>query len=200
MFDTATDILLENRVVRYRLFDDSAEISYADVLQLWQRDEEFRDMFTSLLANSPFEGFRWETPALTMETANRPFEFVLINAPTFATRQSDRRTYSKYFVESEKENGIVCFPNLGKDATLIVPSPRGNDEIYGHLAAFVRGAPASQTHSLWSVLGRTVTRELSAKPVWINTAGGGVAWLHVRIDSRPKYYSHVPYKTARFEK
>ena len=30
-------------------------------------------------------------------------------------------------------------------------------------------------------------------PTWVSTAGGGVAWLHVRLDSAPKYYTHRPY-------
>ena len=33
-------------------------------------------------------------------------------------------------------------------------------------------------------------------PVWLSTAGGGVAWLHVRLDDRPKYYSYAPYKNV----
>ncbi len=32
---------------------------------------------------------------------------------------------------------------------------------------------------------------------WLNTEGGGVAWLHVRIDQRPKYYHYAPYKTKQ---
>jgi hypothetical protein len=34
---------------------------------------------------------------------------------------------------------------------------------------------------------------VSTTPVWLSTAGAGVAWLHVRLDDRPKYYSHRPY-------
>jgi hypothetical protein len=37
-------------------------------------------------------------------------------------------------------------------------------------------------------------QRVSAKPVWLSTAGGGVAWLHVRLDDRPKYYAHAPYR------
>ncbi len=33
------------------------------------------------------------------------------------------------------------------------------------------------------------------KPVWISTAGTGVPFLHVRFDSRPKYYSWDEYKS-----
>ena len=30
---------------------------------------------------------------------------------------------------------------------------------------------------------------------WLSTAGMGVYWLHVRVDSRPKYYRYQGYKT-----
>ena len=91
---------------------------------------------------------------------------------------------------------MVSFANIGGDATLVVPSPRGLDRVYGHLAAFVRGAPESQVRSLWRVLGQVVATLVSNTPVWVSTAGGGVAWLHVRIDSRPKYYAHAEYRTV----
>ena len=34
----------------------------------------------------------------------------------------------------------------------------------------------------------------SQRPLWLSTNGLGVAWLHARIDARPKYYSHRPYR------
>ena len=34
----------------------------------------------------------------------------------------------------------------------------------------------------------------SEDPVWVSTNGDGVAWLHVRIDERPKYYAYAPYR------
>jgi hypothetical protein len=30
--------------------------------------------------------------------------------------------------------------------------------------------------------------------IWISTIELGVSWLHVRIDSTPKYYHYTPYK------
>jgi hypothetical protein len=29
--------------------------------------------------------------------------------------------------------------------------------------------------------------------MWLSTSGLGVAWLHIRLDSTPKYYQHQPY-------
>jgi len=41
-----------------------------------------------------------------------------------------------------------------------------------------------------------VRQRLGERRLWISTAGGGVAWLHVRLDSSPKYYGFRPYAVA----
>ncbi len=88
---------------------------------------------------------------------------------------------------------MLAFANLGKDAVLIVPRPLGPASVYGHLAAFVRKARDTQRHELWRVVGAETEARLGDSPVWLSTAGMGVSWLHVRLDSRPKYYGHAPY-------
>jgi hypothetical protein len=37
-------------------------------------------------------------------------------------------------------------------------------------------------------------KRLGARPIWLNTAGAGVPWFHVRLDKRPKYYGVDPYR------
>jgi hypothetical protein len=39
-----------------------------------------------------------------------------------------------------------------------------------------------------------LSAQLGSTPIWLSTAGDGIAWLHVRLDSRPKYYSYGPYR------
>ena len=39
-------------------------------------------------------------------------------------------------------------------------------------------------------------RRVGVKPVWLSTAGAGVAWVHVRLDDRPKYYGYDAYRRA----
>ena len=34
-------------------------------------------------------------------------------------------------------------------------------------------------------------------PIWFSTSGSGVAWLHFRLDSRPKYYTYKPFKIEK---
>ena len=131
-----------------------------------------------------------------MDTQNQDFLFVLLNAPSFVERRTDVSTFKSKFTTDEEQCGVVVFSNLSGDATMVVPSPRADSNVYGHLAAFLRGAPEEQTDALWRIVGDTVESKISQTPLWLNTAGGGVAWLHVRLDSRPKYYGFTPYKES----
>ncbi len=194
MFDASVEIVEPSRIMRYRLTRDGVGLSYSDVLDLWQADAQFRDYYTGLLAASPFSAFRWETPAVTSSTSDQLFQFVLLDTPRFSTRSTDRKTFEDYFTSDDTDSGIVSFMSLGGDAQLIVPSPRTEISAYGHLAAFLRQAPQRQLDAFWRVVSTAVQSRIGEKPLWLNTAGGGVAWLHVRLDSRPKYYGYAPYK------
>lgn len=90
---------------------------------------------------------------------------------------------------------MVDFPNLGKNAHLIVPTPHAKVDYYKHLAIFVRQAPPQQVEQFFKDIGRLTLEHLSVdKYLWLNTAGMGIIWLHVRLDSRPKYYKTRVYK------
>ena len=192
MYDVTVDILQYDRVHKYVVAQDGRPLSRADAWGLWQRDEAFRSFFIALLVDSPFAAYRWETPPVTTATVNDSFEFVLLNSPGLAARP-DTTSFAEHFSSDDAEQGIVIFDNLGGDALLVVSSPRGPVSTYTELAAFVRGAPVSQIHALWRAVGRIMQEHVSARPLWLSTAGGGVAWLHIRLDSRPKYYGHAPY-------
>ena len=194
MFDASVEIVEPSRIMRYRLTRDGVGLSYSDVLELWQTDAQFRDYYTGLLAASPFSAFRWETPAVTSSTSDQLFQFVLLDTPRFSTRSTDRKTFEEYFTSDDTDGGAVTFMSLGGDSQLIVPSPRTEIRAYGHLAAFLRQAPQQQLDAFWRVVSTAVQLRIGEKPLWLNTAGGGVAWLHVRLDSRPKYYGYAPFK------
>jgi hypothetical protein len=170
---------------------DSQPASFADILRAWRHDAEFRAEFNARLADAPYPAFRWETPPVTDATVTRPFEFVLLDSPGLA-RRPDREAFAEHF-GAATDDGVVVFPNLGRDAIMVVPCPIASASAYGHLAAFVREAPLKQWHALWRSVGEAMTQRLGARPVWLSTAGGGVSWLHVRLDDRPKYYGYGPY-------
>ncbi len=199
LFDKQLETLDEGRVQKFRIGRNAEPLTFADALSLWQRDQSFRSYFMSLLADAPFATYRWETPALTTDTVNRSFEFVLVDTPGLP-RFPDRSTFGRLFNDEVVDEGIVAFENLGKDALLVVPSPLGPYSSYAHLAAFTRHAPQPQNHAFWRIVGEKTEQRLSSQPLWLSTAGGGVSWLHVRLDVQPKYYAFSPYKQTDREK
>ncbi len=194
MWTTRTEKLARGRILRFSIDLDSSPVSFAEVLRRWQHDTTFRSLFIALLADAPFSAFRWETPPITTSTADRPFEFVLLDSPSLA-REPDPNAFAEHF-QNAGNSSVIEFPNLGKDATMIVPCPDGSPSAYGHLAAFIREGPTAQQHALWELVGAMMERRLSVRPVWLSTAGAGVSWLHVRLDDRPKYYGYAPYRES----
>ncbi len=194
MWYSHTTQLLDKRAIKFAIDDGSAQLSYAEVLARWQDDLDFRKFFIALLLESPFPAFRWETPPVTKATVDRPFEFVLLDSP-FLAGDPDPSAFVKYFAAATS-GAVIEFPNLGNDAIMVVPCPDETRSDYGHLAAFLQNASESQQHELWELVGIAMQRRLSTKPVWLSTAGGGVAWLHVRLDDRPKYYGYNAYRSA----
>ena len=174
------------------IFKGDRQITYSQVIELWQQDEKFREFFISLLADTPMPAYFWETPSVTKATVNQKFEFVLINSPKLADIEPDPSDFNKYFESATEE--VVTFPNLGNDALLVVPCPATDILASTHLADFVREAPKSQQHLLWKIVGQSLQQRLKEQPIWVSTSGLGVHWLHVRLDSRPKYYCYEPYK------
>jgi hypothetical protein len=195
MFEYEVDILNNGWVRKFRLIRHAERLCYSDVLDLWQRDEPFRSFFISLLAEAPFSAYRWETPPVSCGTVNREFEFVLLDSPYLA-RHPDTTAFASHFNSKESGAGVVVFNNLGNDAVLVVPTPQARCSAYTHLAAFTRSGPASQTHALWQIVGRTMQARITERPLWLNTAGGGVSWVHIRLDCRPKYYGFRPYRES----
>ncbi|MEO8927005.1 MAG: hypothetical protein ABI306_07560 [Caulobacteraceae bacterium] len=183
-----------NRGERVSLLLDGAALSFGAALDALWRDEGFRSFLLGVLADAPFPAFFWEMPPITRADLSRPFEYVAIAAPGFDGGAADPRPFAAQLVAGAPGKTVVAFANLSGDATLIAPRPLGLREPYAHFAAFLRGAPTSQQHDLLALTAAEAQKTLSDRPLWISTAGLGVFWLHVRLDSRPKYYSHAPYQ------
>lgn len=194
MFHFQKTTVEEGKAVKYVICQQDQQLSFSDFLGLLQHNQEFLSFYINLLKEIPFQAYHWETPPVTAATVDRPFAFVATNSPGIDL-PPDPGPFRQYF-EHATSNDVAVFNNLGNDARLIAPAPEGKDQNYSHIGVFTREAPEAQMHSLWQTVGRVTEESLSEKPIWLNTAGGGVAWLHVRLDSRPKYYRHRPYAAA----
>lgn len=193
MWSAIVEDLTPNRIQKVSVFSNKKRVKYSEVIDLWQNDANFRSFFMDLLESAPFSAYFWETPPVTLTTVTRDFEFVLIDSPSLAKVTCDPYSFREYFSESPSEE-IISFPNLGNDALLVIPCPMANLSVYPHLASFIREGATSQKHALWQTVGKLLHERLSDRSIWVSTSGLGVYWLHIRLDSVPKYYNFRPYK------
>ncbi len=173
--------------------DASGALSYGEAIDLWRENAGFRTWFAMTLKQSTFEAFFWETPPVTSQTLGRPFEFVLVESSALARSKPDPSPFQSQFAARGGDE-VLTFPNLGGDAILVVPAPVAEAGCYTHLAQFLRHAPESQVDTLWHRTGQAMHDRVTNRPTWLSTAGLGVSWLHLRLDTRPKYYRHAPFK------
>ena len=179
---------------RWELLDAQGRTqTFDDVVRGWREREDFRLFWCSSLRNAPFDAYAWECPPVTANTLSRGFDCVFVASPLLARMPADSQAFAEHF---RPDQSVATFANLGGDAVLVAPSPADGGDNYSHLASFVATAPASQQDALWKAVGEACNRRIGTKPVWISTAGLGVAWLHVRLDDRPKYYRYTPYMSV----
>jgi len=191
---TAENVSAEVRRVRVSQRDQP--LPYSAAIELWRTDDDFRGWFNRLLAAVPFPAYFWECPPITNACAGRDFEFVLVDSPGLDCVEPDPAAFAGEFDRAPAATTIMTLPNLGSDALLIIPRPLTAWSAYGHLAAFARHAPPEQVQALWQAVAAALAGRIGERPVWLSTAGLGVSWLHLRLDSRPKYYRYAPFKAA----
>lgn len=198
MYRFKKNALQKGESYKYILFWKEKPLLFENFLSLLKKEAFFRSFFIDLLDNISFHAYQWETPPVTLSSVDKPFEFVVTDSPGIDL-PPDPGPFQRYFSELEQNETVADFPNLGGDARLIAPasSPKHNDLNYSHIGIFTQNAPENEQHALWQKTGEVTEELLSDRPLWLNTAGGGVAWLHIRLDSRPKYYRHRPYRSQQ---
>ena len=169
---------------------DGRPLPFRNVVVGWKENSAFRERWLESLRALALDAYAWECPPVTASSAARDFECVFVRSPALARMPPDPAAFAEHF---RPDCNVVTFGNLGGDAMLVAPCPGGLRTDFSHLASFTATAPAAHQDALWRSVGEASNRRIGTKPVWISTAGLGVAWLHVRLDDRPKYYRHIPY-------
>ncbi|HEX3432076.1 MAG TPA: hypothetical protein VHT03_14440 [Rhizomicrobium sp.] len=168
-------------------------MTFDEVIAGWRKDAAFRAFYCATLAAAPYPAFLWEMPPIRRGQTDIPYEFMLIRSDSLAHMAPDTQAFAAQFRTTS--NFVATFPNLGRDAVLVAPEQVAASAAYAHLAAFVRSAPQTQQHELFRAVGDAVHDfiRMYDTRVWISTSGLGIPWLHVRLDTVPKYYQHQPY-------
>jgi len=183
---TSTD-----NTTRYKVTENGLPLPYSKVFEHINSSVKFREKLINTLQNCEFDSFFWEVKPFNKKSLSDKFEFVLVEGGNLKNIESDNTPFIKYFNTEEQ---VVSFDNLGKDAYLIVPTPQSTTCNYAHFASFLRTANRQQIHRFFIKISEAYQARISDAPMWLSTAGLGVHWLHVRFDSRPKYYRFKPYK------
>jgi hypothetical protein len=170
-------------------------MTFSQVISAWRTDESFVAEWVAQLAEIPFDAYCLETPPLTKQMLAEPFECVFVDSPLLARQEADSQPFQEHF---RKSQGSVAFQSLGKDALLVAPCPVSESTCYTHLAAFLRSASKEEARQLWRIVAERLGERLADTPIWLSTAGLGVSWLHVRLDTRPKYYRHRAYTSPHY--
>lgn len=184
--------------IRFRITHNDQLLNFKEVFELWRDSADFRTFYIHLLTNHTFPGLYWEHPGLRTSLLNHPYEFVVLISTSLDKRSLNETAFADFF---EGNDLVTNFDNLGKNARLVVPTPNGEVSHYKHLAKFLRANKSAQQHALFQQIGDLMLQRIHPeKTIWLNTAGNGVIWLHVRLDSRPKYYKTQAYRAADFLK
>ena len=64
-WDPQIGILESGRVRQMKILCNEEPVSYAEVIERWRGDGEFRELFIGLLAEAPYDAYFWETPPIT---------------------------------------------------------------------------------------------------------------------------------------
>jgi len=194
IYSSEVEQLNEGRVLRFRLFQDDEALSWSGVVDRWQHDQMFGNFFISIFVDAPYPAYFWETPPVTSATINREFEFVLVESQELAGVRTDQRAFANQFASSRAGASVIEFSNLRGDAVLVVPCCRAPLSAYSHIRAFAHQAPNEQQLELWQLVGAAIEQRLGTQAVWVSTSGLGIYWLHIRLDSAPKYYTYEAYR------
>ena len=181
---------IDANTLHYSLPVKGGLLSFASWLHQLKTDPQFRSDFNVLVAAIPLPAFFWELPPVNKHSIENPFAFVAIKSDLLAGIQGDVNSFRDKITGHQS---VFCFKNLGGDATLVVPCPEETKQ-YPHLAAFSRTASPQQADLFWKVVAESIESLIDKQPVWISTAGLGVPWLHLRIDSKPKYYRYSAFR------
>jgi len=172
-------------------------MSIKQVLHGWAKDEEFRRFYLSLVRALPYEAIFWETPPISLATYNDGYEFAAVNSEQLVNARANSAPFDEHLNNPASNTSVISFDNLGGDSTLIVPCQITRRASYSHLMRFLRESEESQCHEFLQTIAQKLMSKISDKPIWLSTSGLGVYWLHARLDSHPKYYTHQPYRLTR---
>lgn len=180
-------IKIENNLFQFFFMENNNILLWKNVINLW-KNHLFIDFFTEAILSCNMDNFFWECPSISLLNINtQPFTCFIIKCNA-VIKTANKKAFEEYFNTSKR---IVHFYNKDKSALLIVPKHLNNypEKAYINISNFLKYSPKYQLYQLFNEISKDLCIELkNNKCIWLNTHGLGVYWLHIRLDTYPKYY------------
>ena len=129
--------------------------------------------------------FQWNTSVLKNGgncDYNESFR-IDVNLP----ETQDITPFQEYITKS-KNKYAVAFPNLTGDTMLVIPIPKRGKN-YATLWDFMKNSSITQQREFWKKVAEVARNYMGEYgKVWVSVHGLGVAYTHIRISNKPKYY------------
>lgn len=135
-------------------------------------------------ARKRFGQYYVKFPLLASDNMGDSFSYSLEKAKNL-NRKVDTKTFAGRLQKCKKKKDYVAFPNLSRKSILVVPCPKKSVPAvaYRYVSDFMHLAPRAQVRKVWSAAGRLAKDLIGiTEGIRLNTHGGGVAYLHIRLD------------------
>ena len=145
------------------------------------------------------KSFFWETKPIYKKNDKKNnilgmYKEKFIQSNKLEKLRQNYKPFSKQIKEADNKY-CLSFYNLDKTSLLIIPYPRKNKN-FSTLKKFIDNSSKLQQKKFWMLVSESISIMLKKhNKIWVSTHGLGVSYLHVRIDTKPKYY-----KTTEFTK
>lgn len=138
--------------------------------------------------------FIWQTSVLDAKERNEYREIII--PKRFVHKSEYSGPFNEHITKkgNQKEKYAIGFWNVSRDAYLIIPKPRTRKN-FQSLFHFSKNASTLQLRKFWIRVATEIRKMLKMySKVYVNVEGSAVAYLHVRIDTKPKYYKREWFK------
>lgn len=154
--------------------------------QVFEFTGSFVDAWIRALSQIPYDKYYVEFDS------DNPVRVLIAKAGDELSNIADRTPFEDKIANATSRD-FITFLNLSGDGYLVVPLPKSSVINYANISTFTRTADIDTQKDFWNFVIDVYRKRLSLRPnksskLWLSTHGTGVKWLHVRIDTAPKYY------------
>jgi hypothetical protein len=177
------------------------KISFDDAMILLVYSPEFRAFCTYVMGLIPFDQYYWYMGKINNTESFKFFIKKWKSKNTVITPdgeeivKEDLTSFKEHLDKIPFNKDTTIFTNKNADAYLMIPKYYPNKtNTYSTIANFMKYAPKKQINNFWKDIGNEALLLTSKKygPIYINTHGDGVSYLHVRFDFKYKYLNWMP--------